>query len=171
MLMGDSPRQAAMSLLTVLVLGGVWPLVSLPPARVFAPVRRVGLGPDYPEYPVRAGELLAARRTRHVALACLELFQQVTGLIELAERRGIPTRVSALAVAQDEVRAHVRQAREGTLPPLRALVRKERGPAAQVRGMPKHVGVREAHASILVRHQEPVVVHLFRQHEACGRGA
>ncbi len=62
----------------------------------FAPVRHAGLGPDYPEYPVRAGELLAARRTRHVALACPELFQQVTGLIEPAERRGIPTRVSAL---------------------------------------------------------------------------
>jgi hypothetical protein len=31
--MRDSLRQAVMSLLTVLVLGGVWPWVSLPPAR------------------------------------------------------------------------------------------------------------------------------------------
>ena len=44
-LMGDSPRQAAMSLLTVLVLGGMWPWLSLPPARGSLP-RRVGLGPD-----------------------------------------------------------------------------------------------------------------------------
>jgi hypothetical protein len=31
--MGDSPRQAAMSLLTVLVLSEMWPWLSLPPAR------------------------------------------------------------------------------------------------------------------------------------------
>ena len=29
--------------------------------------------------------------------------------------------------------------------------------------MPEHVGVREAHAPFLVRQEEPVVVHLFRQ--------
>jgi hypothetical protein len=35
-------------------------------------------------------------------LACPELCQQVAGLIEIAERRGIPTRASALAV-DDEI--------------------------------------------------------------------
>ena len=129
----------------------------------FAPARRAGLGPDYRRGPVWAGELLAARRRRHVALAYPEFRQQVTGLIELAERLGIPLE---RAVAQDEVRAKVGQVRERALPPLRALVRKKRGPAAQVRSAPKHVGVREAHASLLVRHEEPVVVRLFRQPDA-----
>ncbi len=73
--------------------------------------------------PVRAGELLAARRPRHVALACPELIQQVAGLIEHAERRGIPM---ALAVAQDEVRAKVGQVRERALPPLRSEVQQPR---------------------------------------------
>jgi hypothetical protein len=42
-------------------------------------------------------------------LAYPEFIQQVTGLIELAERLGIPME---LAVAQDEVRAKVGQVRE-----------------------------------------------------------
>jgi hypothetical protein len=68
----------------------------------FPPVRSVGLGPDYRRGPVRAGELPAARRTRHEALACPELCEQVAGLFEIAERRGSATRVPALAVAQEK---------------------------------------------------------------------
>ncbi len=66
---------------------------------------------------------MAARRVRHEALACLELCQQVAGPIAIAERRESTTRVLALAVPQDAVRAHVGQAREGALPPQRALAR------------------------------------------------
>ncbi len=99
-------------------------------------MRGVGLAPDDRRRTVRAGEPPTTRWARHEAFARQELCEQIARLFGDAKSRESAEPVPALAAAQDGIRAHVGQDGEGALPALRALMREERGPAAQVRGMP-----------------------------------